>query len=108
RTGAAREHMPQPANCIVPTIVQFELVKWARREGGIEAAERLLGFPMARTLVPLETRIAASAAEFSSLHKLPMADSIVYATAISVEADLLTCDRHFEGLSSVVYLPKEG
>ncbi len=23
-------------------------------------------------------------------------------------ADLLTCDRHFEGLSSVVYLPKEG
>ena len=42
------------------------------------------------------------------MHKLRMADSIVYAAAISAGADLLTCDRHFEGLSSVVYLPKEG
>ena len=99
--------MPQPADCLVPTIVQFELVKWARREGGIEAAERILGFTMLCSIIPLDTRIAASAAEFSSLHKLPTADSVIYATAISAEADLLTCDQHFEGLASVVYLPKD-
>jgi predicted nucleic acid-binding protein len=107
RSEAARKHMPPPADCIVPTIVQFELVKWARREGGMEAAERILGFTMLCNIVPLDTRIAASAAEFSRLHKLPTADAIIYATAIGSEADLLTCDQHFEGLASVIYLAKE-
>jgi predicted nucleic acid-binding protein len=107
RSDAARKYMPQPADCLVPTIVQFELVKWARREGGIAAAERVLGFTMLCSIIPLDTRIAASAAEFSRLHKLPTADSIIYATAIGADADLLTCDQHFEGLASVVYLPKD-
>ena len=77
RSDAARKHMPQSANCLVPTIVQFELIKWARREGGIEAAERVLGFTMLCNIIPLDTRIAASAAEFSRLHRLPTAYSII-------------------------------
>ena len=73
----------------------------------MEAAERILGFTMLCNIVPLDTRTAASAAEFSRLHKLPTADAIIYATAIGSEADLLTCDQHFEGLASVIYLAKE-
>jgi predicted nucleic acid-binding protein len=107
RSEAARREMPLPAETIVPTMVQFELVKWARREGGVEAAERILGYTMLCEVVPLDTRVAASAAEFSRLHRLPTADSIIYATAMEAGADLLTCDRHFEGLASVLYLPKE-
>ncbi|PPQ26313.1 PIN domain-containing protein [Rhodopila globiformis] len=34
------------------------------------------------------------------------ADAIVYATARAYEADLLTCDRHFENLPGVWYRPK--
>ena len=107
RSEAARRHMPQPEDCVVPTIVQFELVKWARREGGIEVAERILGYTSLCEVGPLDTGIAVSAAGLSRLHKLPMADSIIYATAIAANSDLLTCDQHFEGLDSVVYLSKE-
>jgi predicted nucleic acid-binding protein len=39
-------------------------------------------------------------------HKLATAEAIVYATALTYEADLLTCDRHFENLAGVCYFPK--
>ena len=34
------------------------------------------------------------------------ADAIVYATALSRGADLLTCDRHFDGMPGVRLVPK--
>ena len=46
------------------------------------------------------------AADFSRQHKLATADAIVYATAQTCHADLLTCDAHFSNLPDVVYLPK--
>jgi hypothetical protein len=39
-------------------------------------------------------------------HKLATADAIVYATARHQDADLLTCNRHFEVLANVVFFPK--
>ena len=108
RSDVLAKEMPAREETIVPTIVQLELVKWARREAGTGVAERILGFTMLCQIVPLDTKIAVSAAEFSRSHKLPTADAIVYATAIDADADLLTCDAHFKGLDSVVYLPKGG
>ena len=35
-----------------------------------------------------------------------MADAIIYATALAMGADLLTCDAHFAKLPRVVYLAK--
>jgi predicted nucleic acid-binding protein len=39
-------------------------------------------------------------------HKLATADAIIYATARAHDADVLTCDRHFQGLSGVQYIAK--
>lgn len=39
--------------------------------------------------------------------KLATADAIVYATALGYGADLLTCDRHFEKLPDVRFIPKQ-
>jgi len=39
---------------------------------------------------------------------LATADAIVYATALAHGADLLTCDRHFDGLRDVRFVPKSG
>jgi predicted nucleic acid-binding protein len=36
------------------------------------------------------------------------ADAIIYATALAHEADLLTCDRHFENPPAVRFVPKPG
>jgi predicted nucleic acid-binding protein len=40
--------------------------------------------------------------------KLATADAIVYATALAHGAELLTCDRHFENLPGVLFVPKPG
>lgn len=38
--------------------------------------------------------------------ELATADAVVYATALEYDADLLTCDAHFEGLPGVVLIRK--
>jgi predicted nucleic acid-binding protein len=39
-------------------------------------------------------------------HKLPLADSIILATARAYQATLWTQDEHFRGLSGVQYIEK--
>jgi predicted nucleic acid-binding protein len=98
--------IPRPEDCIVPTMVQYELSKWLTREVGEEQADDFIAFTGECVVVHLDTRIALMAAEMSRLHKLTAADAIIYATAIQKNADLLTCDAHFAGLPHVVYLAK--
>ena len=90
----------------MPTIVPFELVKWAVRESGADRTEEIAAFTAVRTVVPLGTGIARPAAELSARHRLSTADAIIYASALACDADLPTCDRHFENLPSVRYLLK--
>lgn len=99
-------HLPERSRWIVPTIVQLELAKWISREGNPDAADRVLALTQKCRVVPLWTNTAIAAAEFGVAARLPTADAIVYATARSLGAELLTCDRHFEGLEGVIYVTK--
>jgi predicted nucleic acid-binding protein len=110
-TALGRCIAPQLPDCalwIVPTIVQLELAKWLRREVGEDEADRVIAFTLKCRVVPLDTPIALLAAELHREHKLATADAIVYATALHEQADLLTCDAHFDGLPQVRYLAKSG
>ncbi len=98
--------IPAPEDWLVPTIVQLELAKWLTREVGDDRANPVLAFTQTCRVVPLDTRIALSAAELCRTHKLATADAIVYATAQHHGADLLTCDAHFDGLAGVVFIRK--
>lgn len=69
---------------------------------------RVIAFTQMCVLVPLDTKIALSAAEICDKHKLATADAIIYATALEHGADLLTCDAHFEKLPGVTYIAKIG
>ena len=100
------QELPEKPLCVVPTVVQLELAKWMTRERGQEEADKVVAYTMKCIVVPLDTRIALAAAELGRTHKLATADAIVYATAQVQDADLLTCDRHFEGLVDVVLIPK--
>lgn len=91
---------------LVPTIVQLELSKWLTREVGDEKADQVIAFTDLCRVAPLDTRIALMAADLCARHKLTTADAIVYATALEYDADLLTCDAHFDGLQSVTYIAK--
>ena len=99
--------IPAQDRWLVPTVVQYELVRWARRHFGEDAADKLLAHSMGCLVAPLDTRLATRAAECARAHALAMADAIIYATAIDAGADLLTCDAHFGALPGVVYLAKD-
>lgn len=102
------QQFPVKSRCIVPTIVQLELAKWLVREVGEDQADEVVAYTQKCTVVPLDTAIALLAAELHRAHKLATADAIVYATARQQNAELLTCDAHFEGLPGVVFFPKKG
>lgn len=106
-TGKAL-HSAFPLNdeWLVPTIVQLELSKWLTREVGDEKADQVIAFTDLCRVAPLDTRIALMAADLCAKHKLATADAIVYATALEYDADLLTCDAHFNGLQRVTYVAK--
>lgn len=100
--------IPKQSEWLTPTIVQMELAKWLTRELGEDRADQVIAFSQLCVVAPLDMDIALAAAEACRVHGLETADAIVYATARRYDADLLTCDAHFEGLPGVVYLPKVG
>ena len=102
------KQFPDKSRCIVPTIVQLELTKWLVREVGEDQADQVVAYTQKCVVVPLDTAIALLAAELHRVHKLATADAIVYATARHQNAELLTCDAHFEGLPGVAFFPKKG
>lgn len=104
--AAIRRQLPPRDHCVVPTLVQYELAKWGARNLSEDHAAAVIAYTTQCAVVALDTSIALGAAELASRHKLAMADAIIYATAVQANADLLTCDAHFDGLERVVYLPK--
>jgi predicted nucleic acid-binding protein len=101
-------HMPERDEIVVPTLVQLELVKWLRRERSEEAADEMLALTQMCNVVPLTTAIAIEAAGLCRIHQLSTADAVILATARHESARLLTCDKHFNGLSDVHYIGKPG
>jgi predicted nucleic acid-binding protein len=108
-TGKAVEaEIPDEADWLVPTMVQLELAKWLAGKAPEDQADRIIAFTRTCIVAPLDTRIALRAAELWKQHKLATADAVVYATALEHDADLLTCDTHFDGLPDVVFISKAG
>lgn len=100
------QEIPDRLECIVPTIVQLELAKWLTREVGEDQADQMIAFTQKCVVVPLDTRIALLAADLHRQYKLATADAVVYATAREFDAELLTCDAHFEKLPGVIVVKK--
>jgi uncharacterized protein len=98
--------LPDAAEWLVPTIVQLELAKWLTRELAVDKADQVIAFTETCVVAELDTTTALAAAELCAHHKLATADAIVYATMRAYDANLLTCDRHFEGLPGVRFVPK--
>ena len=57
-----------------------------------------------RPVIPLSSDLALSSADVGLCHGLATADAIVYATALSTQAELVTRDAHFRDLPGVAYL----
>ena len=94
------------ANVIVPTISIFEVFKRTLVEKNRENALEAVAMMYDGKIVDLDREIALIAAELSFELKLPMADSIILATARANDAILWTQDMHFNGLARVKYIKK--
>ena len=95
------------AHLVVPTISVFEVCRWMRRELGERRALDAMALMQQGRIVELDATLAMSAARLSLELKLPMADSIILATARANNATLWTQDDDFEGLDDVKYIAKK-
>lgn len=90
---------------VVPAITLYEVFK---RVAGSRSETEALGVVAQMRLgrvVPVDATLAVDAAALSLRHRLPMADSLILATARRTGALLWTQDADFDGLADVRYLP---
>ena len=89
-------------NLVVPVITIYEVFKKVLRERNEGEAMQVVSLMQAGTVVDLDQPLALEAAR----NALPLADSIIYATAMTMGAILWTQDVHFRKLPNVRYFRK--
>jgi predicted nucleic acid-binding protein len=92
---------------IVPSISLFEVFKRVMTQRGEDTALDAVAMMRQGRVVPLDDALALDAARLSVEHRLPMADSIILATALAHRATFWTQDADFENVNGVRYLPKQ-
>jgi predicted nucleic acid-binding protein len=90
----------------VPAVTIFEVTKRARIMGNEHDAQRIESHMRRFNVLDLTADRATAASLLSLKHKLPMADSMIYAATLEVNATLWTLDEDFEGLPQVQYFSK--
>lgn len=95
-----------PENLIVPALSMLEVFNWVLRERGEDAALQAAALMQQGSVVDLDVAQAIRAAKLGLEHKLPLADSVILATARAYDAVLWTQDADFEGVEGVKYRPK--
>lgn len=91
----------KPERLIVPTITLLEVFKRVARQRDEGAALQCIAVMQQGTVVDLDRALALTAAAMGLRHQLPLADSVIYATAHSHDALVWTQDADFEGLPGV-------
>ena len=91
---------------IVPVISVYEVFKRVLQQKGEGEALQVIAFLTQGRVVELDTDLALSSARLSAECGLPMADSIMLATAQAHGATLWTQDADFEGRPGVEYVEK--
>lgn len=94
------------ADLIVPTISVYEVFKRVLQQKDEATALQAIALMYQARIVELSAPLALNAARLSQQLKLPMADSIMLATAHAHEATLWTQDADFVNVADVRYIAK--
>ncbi|MGH8456821.1 MAG: type II toxin-antitoxin system VapC family toxin [Stenotrophobium sp.] len=97
----------KPDKLVVPSITLLEVFKRVMQQRDEDAALQCVAVMQQGNVVTLDSALALKAAALGLRHKLPLADSIVYATAQNADALVWTQDSDFEGLPGVRFWPKK-
>jgi predicted nucleic acid-binding protein len=102
--AAYQKHIKDPRKIVTPTIILYEVYKKIKREISEEIALEAVSAMKQTKIVPLTESISLLAADLSIKYTLPMADAIVYASALEMDCTVITSDSHFKGLDKAVLL----
>jgi predicted nucleic acid-binding protein len=94
-------------NLVVSTINIYEVFKTILRQRDENAALMAVGAMQKGFVVEVDTNLSLSAARISNENRLPMVDSLIYATAQKFQAFLWTQDEDFAGLPNVRFTAKK-
>ena len=91
---------------LVPSITITEIFKNILRQRDEESALVAIAHMEQGQVISLDSALAVDAATFGVTYKLPLADSIIFATASKFDAILWTQDSDFKGLPNVEFYAK--
>ena len=92
---------------LVPVICIYEVFKKILLQRGVSAAQTHISDMKLGKIIEIDESLALSAAKISFDMKLPMADSLILATARANDTTLWTQDEHFKDLDGVKYIEKK-
>jgi toxin FitB len=93
---------------IVPALSLYEVFKRVLQQRGEGDALQAVALMHQGRVVELTSSLALAAARVSVDEGLPMADSVLLASARAADATLWTQDADFEGVAGVRYVAKGG
>ncbi len=91
---------------LVPSITVTEVFKHVLRLKGDELALEVIAHMTQGKVISLDSQLAIDAGSYGVQHKLPLADSIIYATTMKYNATLWTQDSDFKDLPNVKFYAK--
>ena len=107
--GPNAKHFLPPLNdtssLIVPVITVYEVFKVVLRESAENQALQAVAAMQKGKIIDLNANLAMDASKLSLKHNLPMADSIILATARAHNCVIWTQDSDFQNIEGVNYFP---
>ena len=94
------------AHLLVPVITLTEVFKRVLQQKDEPSALQAVGHMLQGQVIPLDSELAIEAGRLGHLMKIPLADSLILATARRSNATLWTQDEDFKSISGVRYIPK--
>ena len=95
------------ASLVVPTVTIYEVFKVVLRESNENHALQAAVAMQKGTVVDLTASLAIAASKLCLAHNLPMADSIILATAREFGATIWTQDSGLKNIGDVKYFPRK-
>ena len=94
-------------NLVVPSLCLLEVFKNILRQKNEDSALQAVALMEQGLIIDLDTSLSLSAAKLGLEHKLPLADSVILATAKAHDAIIWTQDADFKSLKNIKYISKK-
>jgi len=95
------------ASLVIPSVTIYEVFKVVLRETSENEALQAAAAMQRGRVVDLTAMLAIAASKLSLEHGIPMADSIIFASAKAFDAVIWTQDSDFKNIAGVKYFPKK-